>query len=290
MIHVDRPVGLAPTAWLTKAQAETSQAIDAYKAAVAAFRKLKARDKALAFKFKFVVYGDDLLRDALNQVYGFKCAYCESYFAGQPVAVEHYRPKGAVVEGKEKLPGYYWLAATWTNLLPSCTDCNSPRRQVIEGGKKVVRGKGNSFPLKPGTKRASKPGQEKLEKPLLLNPELDDPERHIEFAVELERAGIIRPRLQKGKPSEKGAASIDVYALDRPQLTQARAHFARRLLAHLRNTRDSLGDYQAKPSNATLKKRYEANLQDLRGFLEPGEPYCAMARQIVRAVLPGVNV
>ncbi len=290
MIRVSRPVALAPAAWLTKAQAETAQAIDAYKAAVAAFRKMKARDKKLAFKFKFVVYGDDVLRDALNQVYGFKCAYCESYFAGQPVAVEHYRPKGAVDEGKTRSPGYYWLAAAWTNLLPSCTDCNSPRRQVSEGGKKVVRGKGNSFPLMPGTKRARRPGQEKTEKPLLLNPEIDDPERHIEFAVELERAGIIRPRLHKGKPSQKGLASIDVYALDRPQLIQARAHFARRLLAHLRNTRDSFADYMAKPFNAALKKRYEDNLQDLRSFVEPGQPYCAMARQIVRAVLPGTNV
>jgi hypothetical protein len=290
MIRVDRPVTLAPAAWLTKAQTETTQAIDAYKAAVATFRKLKARDKKLEFKFKFVVYGDELLRDALNQVYGFKCAYCETYFAGQPVAVEHYRPKGAVVEGKARLPGYYWLAATWTNLLPSCTDCNSPRRQMTEVGKKVVRGKGNNFPLMPGTKRAKKPGQEKLEKPLLLNPELDDPEKHIEFAVERERAGIIRPRLQKGKPSDKGVASIGVYALDRPQLTQARAQFALRLLSHLRNTRDSFADHQAQASNATLKKRYDDNLQDLRTFVEPGQPYCAMARQIVRAVLPGTNV
>jgi hypothetical protein len=142
----------------------------------------------------------------------------------------------------------------------------------------------------PGTKRAKKPGEEKREKPLLLNPEIDYPEKHIEFAVERERVGIIRPRLQKGKPSEKGVASIDVYGLDRPQLTRARAQFALRLLAHLRNTRDSFADNQVRLSNARLKKRYDENLQDLRTFVRPDQPDSAMARQIVRALLPGTNV
>jgi hypothetical protein len=295
MIRVTRQEQLAPPAWVTKAQAETALAIQAYKAAIAKSRKKtnkKKRDKAaaFAFSFKYKVYGDELLRDALNRIYGFKCAYCETYFAGQPVAVEHYRPKGAVVEGKERLPGYYWLAATWKNLLPSCTDCNSPRRQEMEDGKKVVRGKGNRFPLAPGSRRAKAPGQERREHPLLLHPEIDEPQKHIDFAVERERAGIIRPALQRGQPSPKGAMSIDVYALDRPQLTRARADFALRLLAHLRNTRQTEADHRAKPGDATLKKRYEENLAELLTFLKPSQPYCAMARQIARAELPGLRI
>ena len=289
MIRVNRPVTLAPAAWLTKAQTETSQAIDAFKAAVAAFKKLKARDKKLAFTFKFEVYGDDLLRDALNQIYGFNAR------TARPTCRPTRRRGALSAEGcsgrRQGKVARLLLAggnldepASKLHGLQFAAPANSRWR------KEVVRGKGNSFPLMPRTKRAKKPGQEQLEKPLLLNPELDDPEKHIEFAVERERAGIIRPKLQKGMPSPKGVASIDVYALDRPQLTQARAHFARRLLAHLRNTRDSFADHQAKPSNAMLKKRYEDNLEDLRTFVEPGQPYCAMARQIVRAVLPGVNV
>jgi hypothetical protein len=290
MIRVTRQEQLAPAPWLTRAQAETAQAIQAYKAALAAYRKLKGRDKKLGFTFKYKVYGDDLLRDALNQVYGFKCAYCETYFAGQPVAVEHYRPKGAVIEGKDRLPGYYWLAATWRNLLPSCTDCNSPRRQEMADGKKVVRGKGNRFPLAPGSRRARAPGQEARENPLLLHPEIDFPEKHVEFAVDRQRAGIIRPALQNGQPSPKGVASIDVYALDRPQLTQARADFAIRLLAHLRNTRQTEADHRARPGDARLKKRYDENLAELLTFIKPGQPYCAMARQMVRAELPGLKI
>ncbi len=290
MIHVSRPLGRAPAQWLTKAQAETLEAIQAYKEALAASRSAKARKKKLAFTFTFKVYGDERLRDALNEVYGFKCAYCETYFAGQPVAVEHYRPKGAVVDGKKELPGYYWLAATWENLLPSCTDCNSRRKHRMDDGRKVVRGKGNEFPLARGSKRAKAPGQEKREKPLLLNPEIDDPARHLEFAVERDRAGVIRAALLKGKPSPKGMASIEVYALDRPQLTRARADFALRLLAHLRNTRQTLADHLAKPADANLKRRYDENAAELLRFLDPGQPYCAMARQIARAELPGLRI
>jgi hypothetical protein len=290
MIRVTRLDELAPAAWVTRARDETALAIQAYKAALATYRKLKRQNKKLAFAFKYKVYGDDRLRQALNQVYGFKCAYCETYFAGQPVAVEHYRPKGAVIEGKDRLPGYYWLAAAWKNLLPSCTDCNSPRRQEMEDGKKVVRGKGNRFPLAPGSRRAKAPGQEERENPLLLHPEIDTPEEHIEFATDRERAGIVRAALQGGQPSPKGVASIDVYALDRPQLTRARGDFALRLLAHLRNTRQTEADHRARPGDAALKQRYDENLAELLTFLDPGQPYCAMARQIVRAELPGVKI
>ena len=86
------------------------------------------------------------------------------------MAVEHYRPKGEVLEGNLRLrPGYYWLAATWDNLLPSCTDCNSPRRQEESGGTVRVRGKGKYFPLAKGSRRAKSPGAESRENPLLLS-------------------------------------------------------------------------------------------------------------------------
>ena len=47
--------------------------------------------------------------------------------------MEHYRPKARVSTEQGDKPGYYWLAARWENLLPSCTDCNSPRKQVMAG-------------------------------------------------------------------------------------------------------------------------------------------------------------
>lgn len=58
--------------------------------------------------------------DALNLSYDNKCAYCERICKAD---VEHYRPKKKVRESINH-PGYYWLCYEWTNLIPSCINCN----------------------------------------------------------------------------------------------------------------------------------------------------------------------
>ncbi|HEU4778323.1 MAG TPA: hypothetical protein VFS58_00430, partial [Steroidobacteraceae bacterium] len=270
MIPLKRPAAAIPAQWATKAAKETADAIAAYKAALKKWKALKSKKKKpLNFTFKYKVYGDDLLRAAINDLYKYKCAYCETFYGkSQPVAVEHYRPKGEVIEGKVRVkPGYYWLAATADNLLPSCTDCNSPRRQPEPDGTERVRGKGNYFPLAKGSKRARSPGGERRENPLLLHPEIDEPEKHLEFLVASDRLGVVRPALINGSPSPKGEASIEVYALDRPQLVLGRQFDAKRLVSHLRNTRETLRHHRANPNDPRLKKSYEDNIADLRDML-----------------------
>lgn len=89
-----------------------------------------AEDKG--FKFSFSVYKHADVKERLEELFHGKCAYCESrYSSTRPMDVEHYRPKGRVAES-EGHPGYYWLAAEWTNLLPSCIDCNRRRNQFDE--------------------------------------------------------------------------------------------------------------------------------------------------------------
>jgi hypothetical protein len=116
----------------------------------------------------FTVYKEDEVRQALNQLFHGKCAYCEStYAATAPVDVEHYRPKGRIVAGrKKKKPGYYWLAAEWANLLPSCIDCNRARRQEIPFASppKQTVGKGDQFPIADESKRANAPGDEVMKR------------------------------------------------------------------------------------------------------------------------------
>ena len=293
MIRVLKPTDRIPVDWLTKAKNERD-------AAIAAFKKPKSK---AARTFAFKAYGDPLLRNALNAIYLFKCAYCESFYgATQPVAVEHYRPKGEVIEGrivngdivKDKVParpGYYWLAADWTNLLPSCTDCNSRRTQIELDGTEEVRGKGNFFPLKDPKKRATAPAGVRKEGPLLLNPATDDPEKHLEFLADPpEKAGLIRPALKKGKPSILGEASIAVYALDRPQLQQHRNDTAKRVLFTIKQTERALRRHRDSPADNDLKEEYEECLKELRAALAPSHPYTGMTRQIVRARYPGLQI
>ena len=283
MIVIPKPTAQVPADWLPLSQQETKDAI-------AAFKGKKAGDKV---KFEFKAYGHPSLRFALNNIFFFKCAYCESYFgATQPVAIEHYRPKGEVVEEKKKLRGYYWLAATWENLYPSCTDCNSRRTHRFPDGTEVVRGKGNEFPLTNKKKRAKSPRAVLAkEGALLLDPSssvpADDPIMHLEFLVQDESVGLVRPALIAGQESKKGKTSIWVYALDRPGLIKFRRDLARRLLFQCRATQRAFLRYQASPGDHALKLEYEENLLEIRGFLDSDKPYVGMVRQLIARHFPG---
>jgi hypothetical protein len=80
---------------------------------------------------------------ALKGLYKNKCAYCEKlcYYP----RVEHFRPKGRVIGNQPLADGYYWLCYEWTNLLPSCHECNSIE---AKGDKFPIRGiRKNTFPV-----------------------------------------------------------------------------------------------------------------------------------------------
>ena len=123
--------------------------------------RISATPRSRASRSRFGVYKLTPVKDALNATFHFKCAYCESYFgATQPLDVEHFRPKSGVLVGDELVWGvYYWLAASWGNLLPSCTDCNRPRRQALPDGSEQTLGKANQFPISSEAKRAATEGR-----------------------------------------------------------------------------------------------------------------------------------
>jgi uncharacterized protein (TIGR02646 family) len=225
----------------------------------------------------FRAYKSAGVREALNTRFRFKCAYCESFYgATQPVAIEHYRPKAKVKTSRGDKPGYYWLAARWLNLLPSCTDCNSERKHVLLD-EQVTVGKGNQFPIVDEARRARAPDEERNEGRLLLHPYLDRPERHLEFDSE----GLVRARRSGGRTSRKGRTSIDVYALQRPILVQARV--ARQLLVRgqMNVVAREARRLEADPSNAEQQRILDEEVAKLRSFCAESEPYTAMARQMI---------
>ena len=79
-------------------------------AAATELTKAKAyyrQKKPDASVYSFVVYKAPDVVKALNTLFHNKCAYCETdYSATQPMAVEHYRPKGGVT-GVPEHPGYW---------------------------------------------------------------------------------------------------------------------------------------------------------------------------------------
>lgn len=195
--------------------------------------------------FDYKAYRNDDVRRALAILFHGKCAYCETFYsASAPVDIEHYRPKGGVSEDPDH-PGYWWLAMRWDNLLPSCIDCNRERhQQVVSAGidlddpfgvaaaalPMVKSGKQNHFPLDDGCVHVrDEHGPLSAEKPLLLDPTVDDPREHLHFAVhEKNPLGLVLPGTRFAT-SKRGAKSIAVYGLNRLGLVQERTRILRKL-------------------------------------------------------------
>lgn len=179
MIRVEKP-NLTDADWIAATTAGTSRAdkhIDDFNA-----RREFQIDQALYKRYmRFLL-----------ALFRRKCAYCEVQIDNsQPGDVEHFRPKGRVVDenfkpirvdhpafGNIDHPGYFWLAYTWTNLFPSCADCNRYRKH---GGIDQVSGAGKAdrFPVE--NVHTCVPGDEHLETPLLVNPSEMNPAEHLDF-------------------------------------------------------------------------------------------------------------
>jgi uncharacterized protein (TIGR02646 family) len=244
-------------------------------AAIAFFQDDLNRERA----FNFRVYKHSEVVTALTVRFNGKCAYCESRWrAVAPVDVEHYRPKGGVViNGELTKPGYYWLAGDWWNLLPSCIDCNRARTQEFPNMEPHLSGKANQFPIANEQHRAHEPDGERAEQRLLLHPYLDRPDKHLEFIDE----GLVRPALNRsGRPSPKGAASIDVYGLNRQGLVEERTGYLLRIRGLMRLidqqtlVLQATGDAQAREVLAGL-------IAELERYGGDDQPYAGMVRQFI---------
>lgn len=165
--------------------------------------------------FAFRAYKGDDVRNTLQLLFHGKCAYCEArYEVVGPVDIEHFRPKGEV-EGEPAHRGYWWLAATWDNLLPSCIDCNRRRFQPTPsdmssltsmGGSlqvgayvSVKSGKEACFPVE-GVRMTSEPPEfdrarlQVAERALLLNPYEDSVKDHLQYWIDRhQHIGLILP-------------------------------------------------------------------------------------------------
>jgi len=161
-------------------------------------------------------YGNtDYVLPELERIYHEKCAYCESRTKHvATLQVEHYRPCKDVGEDNEH-EGYYWLGYEWSNLLLACPKCNGRS------------GKANKFPIEGD--RVYQPTMDsdgnldrnrcnpKLpplsdERPLLLNPETDEPGLHFKFDKHCKIIGI----------TDRGKATIEICGLDRELLNRER--------------------------------------------------------------------
>lgn len=147
------------------------------------------------------------VKKALRLYHGDKCVYCESVAIGvASYRVDHYRPKAKVKGDDSGFSGYFWLGYEWSNLLQSCEACNGIKSNYFPLGSsenRVVWENPESMP--PLNDRLIIGHLLSGEKRMLLNPELDDVERHLRFRPDGSVIGL----------TEEGKASIRFYGLNR---------------------------------------------------------------------------
>lgn len=159
-------------------------------------------------------------RDVLNAFYFGKCAYCETHCRAD---IEHYRPKGSK-QGQDPHSGYPWLCYEWSNLLPSCTECNQRSGKLSKfpvAGPRVTAPHPTWLPKRIILVSYMKASNAYLlaEDPLLLHPEVDNPAGYLGFRPHPLRTGF---EIYGLDAAGRGAKTAEVCYLNRQDLLAGR--------------------------------------------------------------------
>lgn len=248
--------------------------------------------------FEFAHYKGFDVTSRLRALFHDKCAYCETD-VGDDMDVEHFRPKGGVT-GDATHPGYWWLAHTWDNLLPSCTPCNQSRRQhlatehMTEEELLSLRlkepdtayGKANQFPID-GT-RALHGHPLSVEQPHLINPTVDDPAPILQWA----QSGVYSVVLANSGDqwsTTRALATISVFALNRVKLVQSRTKVLNLLRFQAERTLQELEEDVAAGGSPRLLARALERVEEMRLLQASDMPYCTMAKAFIDKFVEDLN-
>lgn len=246
--------------------------------------------------FNFVVYKRKDIAEALNALFHGKCAYCESNInAIQPTDIEHFRPKGSVANCPGH-PGYWWLAASWHNLLPSCIDCNrqryhnaqqlahDPLEEEVDG--RFLLGKGDLFPILGGTYAIKENDDYEAEDAALINPTQRNPSNHLIW-LERQNFSLVGPKEKSGKFDLYGSHTHKVFGLNRQGLVDLRTSKLRDIKTQLVFIEDL---FKEAISNKTQEKlatilceQALKQLEALYRYAEPDQPYSVMAEELLNS-------
>lgn len=263
MIHVDRGRVPVPDIFSSSlAETQRQRAREWFKQMGMA----KVRQERYYFEAKIWLEA----KRPLDELFQFKCAYCEKDLRQEPSVVDHFRPYEECIglDGKPFKDGYWWLAYEWDNLYPVCRECASI--------------KGNRFPVAGDHLAADEQGDYPLgqtvhqEHAILLDPCYDYPERYLQFWEDGTVRGILPPDPLDPDPFKdynRGEVTIDLLGLNRSDLVAPRGALAGQIVA----------DWDRFLQAKSDPKEVEMVLSQLRrrlGFTE-GAPFAGMARQLI---------
>lgn len=244
---------------------------------------------------EFTAYSGHDVVDALRKTFYGKCAYCERSIEKGTREVEHYRPKGGV--GDPAHPGYWWLAFSWTNLLPTCGPCNKGLKQHVVTIDMTIQdvedlqarpasqlmGKANKFPVGAARLTASLEDHA-AEQPRLLDPTRCEPGDHLRWSHASDFS-ILVPRVDNGVPSVEGEETIQSLALNRSGLVEARTKQLNILRAQRVRIMESLETSRTLPEPARdmIMRTILQSVEDMQLHCSPKMEFSAMATAFVTA-------
>ena len=225
------------------------------------------------FKFATGIYRDKSVKEALQKAQHGKCAFCESKVSHVAYGdVEHFRPKAGFRQQPDDplvQPGYYWLAYEWSNLLFCCQLCNQ-------------RFKSNHFPLTDPNRRAKSHNDDIAnERPLLINPAVEDPAQFLEFREN---------RVYAIGGNARGERTIEVFGLNRKELVDMRLAWFLwfreliPLVIQLINTREKIVSEAIKHPSPDLTEDLISINTRIEHFIGGSAQYTAMVRTVFQAV------
>lgn len=281
MRRVDRNSVTAPASLTTP-----SAAVARERANAAAYYATGA-----AAAFKFGKYRDFEVKAALLELFDDKCAYCELEL-GDSLNVEHFRPKGKV-EDEPTHRGYWWLASTWENLLPSCVGCNQRRSQYLvtitttdaefaafrRKKSTVTAGKGNHFPIS-GNRAFNASDSLAGEVHDILDPTVDDPDGFLAWST-TSTFSVVLPHPGEAAIGRRALATINVFALNRVKLVQSRTAVLQELRFQASEIERDLDNDARNGGVVFAVENAKRRVAELKRFCRADRPFSAMARAFV---------
>ena len=188
-------------------------------------------------------YAADDVKNKLKKLYNNKCAYCET-IEHKP-EIDHYRPKSK----------YPLLTYEWSNLLPTCHNCNHC--------------KFNNFPVKIkiefNGKIADASELNKLEQPFIINPEIDSLEKLFLFNVLTGEIKAKNNNIKSVKTIEICDLNSDTLIYKRQKIYKELVSIAKLLnLVFLKNSEgysEIIRKFVSKLKNGTKKMNEYSSLQ-----------------------------
>jgi uncharacterized protein (TIGR02646 family) len=205
-----------------------------------------------------IIYRSRPVKTLLFDLHHGKCCYCETRLPPEHLHVEHFRPRGGVRQEldqeEDELPGYYWLAYRWENLLLACFACNSSHKKTF-------------FPLaNPENRARSHNDDVTRERALFVDPVVQNPRLHITFEYET----------PDGQTPE-GRKTIEGLGLRRARLREDRLE----KLSHINAFLWFLEAAAARPTDADLQAKAEVATKFIKCAKLPEAEFSSMVTDYV---------